>query len=76
MEAYEGTGKEPKIETSDNAFKMIALAKEQDTFTRKDVEKALGIGQTTCGRLLRQMIENGQLVQEGRSKNTHYRLSK
>ena len=38
MEAYEGTGKEPKIETSDNAFKMIALAKEQDTFTRKDVE--------------------------------------
>ncbi len=55
---------------------MIALAKEQDTFTRKDVEKALGIGQTTCGRLLRQMIENGQLVQEGRSKNTHYRLSK
>lgn len=103
MEAYEGTGKEPKIETSDNAFKIIlpnlnvhtkqkkpnnappknseeeaviALAKEQDTFTRKDVEKALGIGQTTCGRLLRQMIENGQLVQEGRSKNTHYRLSK
>lgn len=103
MEAYEGTGKEPKIETSDNAFKIIlpnlnvhtkqkkpnnappknseeeaviALAKEQDTFTRKDVEKALEIGQTTCGRLLRQMIENGQLVQEGRSKNTHYRLSK
>ncbi|MDO5337772.1 MAG: putative DNA binding domain-containing protein [Eubacteriales bacterium] len=103
MEAYAGTGKEPKIETSDNAFKMslpnlnvyaeqeepddallknsveekavIALAKEQGTFTRKDVEKALGISQTTCGRLLKQMIGKGQIVQEGRSRNTHYRLT-
>lgn len=104
MEAYSGTGKEPQIETSDNAFKIIlpnlnvhagqeepssnktagnsqedaviALAKEQGAFTRKDVEKALGISQTTCGRLLKQMIGNGQIVQEGKSRNTHYRLSK
>lgn len=103
MEAYAGTGKEPKIETSDNAFKVIlpnlnihaeqekqdvapsessvekdaviALAKEQEIFTRKDVEKALGISQTTCGRLLKQMIGTGQIVQEGRSRNTHYRLA-
>ncbi len=103
MEAYAGTGKEPKIETSDNAFKIIlpnlnvhaeqektgvalpknsveedaviALAKEQETFTRRDVEKALGISQTTCGRLLKQMIGKGQIVQEGRSRNTHYRLA-
>ena len=98
MEAYEGTGKEPKIETSDNAFKIIlpnlnvqkpdavlsknsveedaviALAREQETFTRKDVEKTLRISQTTCGRLLKQMIGKGQIVQEGRSRNTHYRL--
>lgn len=99
MEAYAGTGKEPKIETSDNAFKIIlpnlnvqkpdadspknsveedvviALAKEREAFTRKDVEKALGISQTTCGRLLKQMIGKGQIVQEGRSRNTHYRLA-
>ena len=102
MEAYARTGKEPKIETSDNAFKItlpnlnvhaeqdkpnaappensveenavIALAKEQETFTRKDVERALGISQTTCGRLLKQMVGKGQIVQEGRSRNTHYRL--
>ena len=98
MEAYAGTGKEPEIETSDNAFKIIlpnlnapepdaappknsveedaviALAKEQGIFTRKDVEKTLRISQTTCGRLLRQMIGTGQIVQEGRGRNTHYRL--
>lgn len=103
MEAYAGSGKKPKIETSDNAFKLIlpnlnvyaeqeeqdaaprgnsleqdaviALAEERGTFTRKDVEKVLGISQTTCGRLLKQMIGKGKIVQEGRSRNTHYRLT-
>lgn len=103
MEAYAGSGKKPKIETSDNVFKLIlpnlnvyaeqeeqdaaprgnsleedtviALAEERGTFTRKDVEKVLEISQTTCGRLLKQMIGKGKIVQEGRSRNTHYRLT-
>ena len=103
QEAYSGTGKSPKIETSDNAFKIILpnlnvhteqdepstnklvgsvqenlvidLAKKQDTFTRKDLEKTLEISQTACGRLLKRMMESGQIVQEGKGRNTHYRLS-
>lgn len=102
QEAYSGTGKEPELETSDNAFKItlpnlnvhteqkeqttnqpagniqerlvIDLAKKQNTFTRKDLEKMLGISQTTCGRLLKRMMESGQIVPEGKGKNTHYRL--
>lgn len=102
QEAYSGTGKEPEIETSDNAFKItlpnlnvhteqkeqttnqpagniqerlvIDLAKKQNTFTRKDLEKMLGISQTTCGRLLKRMMESGQIVPEGKGRNTHYRL--
>ena len=70
MEAYAGTGKEPKEEDA-----VIALAKKQEIFTRKDVENALGISQTTCGRLLKQMIGKGQIIQEGKSRNTHYRLA-
>ena len=54
---------------------VISLAKKQGTFTRKDVQKELGISQTTCGRLLKKMVENGQIIQEGKSRNTHYRLS-
>lgn len=101
-EAYSGTGKEPKIEISDNAFKIILpnlnvnadqekqtankpeqhlaeeavinLAKRQGTFTRKDIEKELEISQTACGRLLRRMLERKQIVQEGKGKNTHYRI--
>lgn len=104
MDAYEGTGMTPQIETSDNAFKIIlpnlnakteqkepentgsegsmeeekviALAKERGFVTRKEVEILLDIGQTTCGRLLKQMIGNGLIVQEGKGKNTHYCLPK
>ena len=101
MEAYSGTGKEPQIETSDNAFKIIlpnlnahadpnepgarqnggspeeaviALAKKQNSFTRKDVEEELGISQSTCGRMLKQMAQRGQIIQEGKGRKTLYLL--
>ena len=102
MEAYEGTGLTPQIETSDNAFKIIlpnlnampesarqiqvnpkkvtpeekviALTKQRGFVTRKEIEILLGIGQSSCVRLLKKMIENGLLIQEGKGKNTHYCL--
>ncbi len=102
MEAYEGTGMAPQIETSDNAFKIIlpnlnampeparqmqinpekstpeekviALTKQRGVITRKEIEILLGIGQSSCGRLLKKMIENGLLIQEGKGKSTHYCL--
>lgn len=53
---------------------MIALAKEHGSFTRKEVEKKLKISQITCGRLLKKMVENGHIVQDGKGRNTHYHL--
>lgn len=104
MDAYEGTGLVPKLETSDHVFKItlpnlnatrepegshnpdfkssteiesvIALARKQGSVTRKEIEILLGISQTTCGRLLKQMVENGLIVPEGRGKNIHYCLCK
>lgn len=63
-------------EVSPEAGKIIELAKNRGSVTRRDVESLLGIGQTTCGRLLRQMTENGLIIQEGKGKNTHYCLPK
>ena len=102
MEAYEGTGMTPQIETSDNAFKIIlpnlnampeperqiqvnsensmpeekviALTKQRGFVTRKEIEILLGMGQSSCGRLLKKMTENGLLIQEGTGKNIHYCL--
>ncbi len=104
MDAYEGTGLTPKIETSDHAFKItlpnlnvtreqeeshdpdfknsteeekvIALTRKQGSVTRKEAEILLGISQTVCGRLLKQMVGNELLVPEGKGKNTHYCLPK
>lgn len=54
--------------------KVIALTKGRGFVTRKEVEILLGIGQSSCGRLLKKMTENGLLIQEGKGKNTHYCL--
>ncbi len=102
MDAYEGTGMTPQIETSDNAFKIIlpnlnaisesakptqtgsekdipekkviAWTKERGSITRKEVGMLLDMGQSSCGRLLKKMVENGLLIQEGKGKNTRYSL--
>lgn len=52
--------------------KILELVREQGVVTRKTVEEALGISQTTCGRLLRRMVDDGLLVLEGKGKNTRY----
>lgn len=72
---------EKKIEKSDlkngeKEQKVITLAERQGSVTRKEIEKLLNTSQTTCGRLLKQMIEYGQIVQKGKGKNTHYCLPK
>lgn len=100
MNAYKGSGVTPRIETSDNAFKIalpnlnardeqkskekvtvrideneqkvIELARTQDFITRKEVETLLNISQTTSGRLLKRMTENGLIAQKGKGKNTKY----
>ncbi len=62
---YEGSTEEEKV---------IAMVREQDFVTRKEVESLLGMSQTTCGRLLKQMERNGQIVQSGRGRYTRYCL--
>lgn len=99
MGAYQGTGKTPQIETTDNAFKIvlpnlnadavpapkvmseeekqaqvIRLIEAQGAVTRRDVETLLNVSQTTTGRILKQMLQNGQLQQQGKGKNTKYTL--
>ncbi|MBS5065727.1 MAG: DUF977 family protein [Hungatella hathewayi] len=66
-----------KVEASHNESKeerVIALLNEQGTITRKEVERLLNISQTTSGRMLKHMIEKGQLIQRGKGKSIHYEL--
>lgn len=43
--------------------------------TRKQIEELLGVGQTTAGKVLRGLAEDGVIVQEGRGPSTRYRLA-
>lgn len=54
--------------------KVIALAREQGFVTRKDVESLLDTSQSSSGRLLKKMMDNGLLIQQGRGKNSRYGL--
>lgn len=54
--------------------RVIALAKQRGFVTRKEIEILLDMGQSSCGRLLKKMIDNGLLIQEGKGKNVHYCL--
>lgn len=47
---------------------VIELAKEKGSVSRKEIEKLLGVSQSICGRLLKQMLMDGQIVQQGKGK--------
>lgn len=95
--AYAGTGLDPKIEATNNAFKItlpnLNFAKkavvlndpptEEETrilaylstkayIVRSEVDKLLGISQSTSNRILKRMLEKNLIAQEGTGKNTKY----
>ena len=59
-------------ELKPEAQTILLLAENQYAISRKDVQETLGISQTTAGRLLKQMVDNGLLTQQGNGKNTKY----
>lgn len=66
---------EPELksaEFSGDEDKVLALLYAQGSITRKEIQTLLGISQTTCGRLLKNMVDNGQLTPKGKGKNIHY----
>lgn len=99
FKAYQGSGKTPKIEVTDNAFKLVLpninyysapisekqpvnrnydiilqRIKENGYVTRKQTEDLLHTSQPTAARVLKRMVENGLIYQEGQGKNTVYKL--
>ena len=44
--------------------------------TRKEVQTLLEVSQSTAGRILKAMVDRGQIMQLGGSRTTRYKLSK
>lgn len=54
---------------------VLALFGDKYSLTRKEVEEALGISQSTAVVLLKKMLGRGLLEKVGAGKNTRYRMS-
>lgn len=99
VKAYAGTGLEPKIEVTNNAFKItlpnrnasakvtvtvlnqpktneeriMELIDVSGSIVRSDVDKLLDVSQATASRILKRMVSDGLLYQDGRGKRTKYK---
>lgn len=109
MGAYADAPVQPKIATTNNAFKVIlpnvnAVPKtvetpkeiektvvsvsdsneekvlrfltEHQVITRKETQALLDVSQSTAGRILKAMVDSGQIIQLGGSRTTRYELLK
>ena len=98
IKAYEGSGMEPKIEVTGNAFKITlpnrnAVMKETNVpdaprsneerilsfvesnghIVRSDVDALLDVSQATANRILKRMVADGLLYQDGSGRKTKYK---
>ena len=96
MKAYKDSGLEPKIEATNNAFKItlpnrnavkasapatsgpeakiIAYLKEHSSIVRSEVDELLGVSQATSSRILKRLVKENKIAQDGSGRNTKYRL--
>ncbi len=62
----------PDRTISENEAVIISIAEEKGEITRADVENKLGVSTSTASRLLRRMVNDGLLSQNGVSRSTKY----
>ena len=67
----------PNTQTSNpNEEKILQFLTEHQVITRKGAQALLEVSQSTAGRILKAMVENGQIKQLGGSRTTRYALFK
>ena len=55
---------------------ILEFLTEHKIITRKEAQELLGISQSTAGRILKTMVDNGQIAQIGGSRTTRYEPAK
>ena len=98
MSSYEGSGLEPKIEVTNNAFKItlpnrnavekkvteasiarrtneqqiMEFVERNGFIVRSDVDSLLSVSQATASRILKRMVAEGLLYQDGVGRKTRF----
>ena len=89
METYKLSKEKPEIIVAPNSF-LIKIPKldldidtltiknllvTNNTITREDIERTLGIQKTSALKILNKMVEDGVLLKEDKGKSTTYKLN-
>lgn len=64
----------PGIVSNEQEQKVIEYLKSHDRITRKEVDALLGISQSTSSRLLKRLLAEGAICQEGSGRRIRYFL--
>ena len=75
-EAPEEIEKQATLALDSNEEKILRFLAEHQVITRKEAQILLDVSQSTAGRILKAMVDNGQIKQLGGSRTTRYELSK
>lgn len=73
VEAYDLTSSN-SYEVNDND--ILYIAKSQGYITRKNIEEMYDVSQTSSGRILKKLKDEGKLSQVSKGKNTKYIINK
>lgn len=59
-----------------NEQRVLTYVREHGTITRPEVEKLLGSSASTASRLIKKMVDSGELLQNGKARDIKYTLGK
>ena len=62
----------PKYEVE----KILTFIKANGQITRSDIDKLLGVSQSTASRILKNMVNEGLICQDGSGRNTKYKINR
>lgn len=65
-----------KSRLSDYEERVLEYARSHDVFTINDVIELLGVSKSTVSRVIRKMVKNDILKQNGKARNTSYTIVK
>lgn len=71
---YSGVTAEYISAVESEKMHILKYAGAYDSITRKEAEDLLGIGTTKACRLIRELCDSGELVQEGCGRKSRYRI--
>lgn len=58
-----------------NEQRVLSFVHEHGAITRQEVEELFGISTSTASRLIRKMVKDGQLLQNGKARSIRYTLA-